>query len=99
MLMRPSVLAIFDTLKDELYLTAPVYVRAGITARQAWEGAQARIDDAIGAAEPHPALCQPPCPTSTGIAVTLQHQRQPNMPAWSSAPRNTSAPATSSRSC
>lgn len=46
-LMRPSLLAIFDTLKDELYLTAPVYVRAGVTARQAYEAAEARIDDAI----------------------------------------------------
>ncbi len=46
-LMRPTVLAVFDTLKDELYLTAPVYVRPGVTARQAWEGAQARIDDAV----------------------------------------------------
>ena len=45
-LMRPSILAIFDTLKDELYLTAPVYVRPGVTARQAWEAAQGRIDDA-----------------------------------------------------
>jgi anthranilate synthase component I len=46
-LMRPTVLAVFDTLKDELYLTAPVYIRDGVTARQAWEGAQARIDDAV----------------------------------------------------
>ena len=46
-LMRPTVLAVFDTLKDELYLTAPVYLRDGVTARQAWEGAQARIDDAV----------------------------------------------------
>lgn len=46
-LMRPSVLAVFDTLKDELYLTAPVYVRPGFTARQAWEAAQSRIDDAV----------------------------------------------------
>ncbi|MDB5563011.1 MAG: Anthranilate synthase, aminase component [Hyphomicrobiales bacterium] len=45
-LMRPTVLAIFDTLKDELYLTAPVYVRESVTARQAYEGAQERIDDA-----------------------------------------------------
>ncbi len=45
-LMRPSVLAIFDTLKDELYLTAPVYVRPGITAKQAWESAHSRIDEA-----------------------------------------------------
>lgn len=47
-LMRPSLLAIFDTLKDELYLTAPVYVVPGTTARQAYEAAEARIDDAIG---------------------------------------------------
>ncbi|HEV7719240.1 MAG TPA: anthranilate synthase component I [Arsenicitalea sp.] len=46
-LMRPSVLAIFDTLKDELYLTAPVYVREGVSARQAYESAQGRIDDAV----------------------------------------------------
>lgn len=47
LLMRPSILAVFDTLKDELYLTAPVYVRAGIAARQAWEAAQSRMDDAV----------------------------------------------------
>ncbi len=47
-LMRPSLLAIFDTLKDELYLTAPVYPRAGVSARQASEAAESRIDDAIG---------------------------------------------------
>ena len=45
-LMRPSVLAIFDTLKDELYLTPPVYPRASISARQAFEAANLRIDDA-----------------------------------------------------
>jgi len=47
LLMRPTVLAVFDTLKDELYLTAPVYVRPGVNARQAWEGAQAKIDEAL----------------------------------------------------
>ena len=48
LLMRPTMLAVFDTVKDELYLTAPVYVRPGVTARQAWEGAQAKIDEAVG---------------------------------------------------
>jgi anthranilate synthase component 1 len=47
LLMRPTVLAVFDTLKDELYLTAPVYIRPGVNARQAWEGARAKIDAAI----------------------------------------------------
>jgi len=46
-LMRPTVLAVFDTVKDELYLTAPIYVREGVSARQAWEAAQTRIDDAV----------------------------------------------------
>ena len=45
-LMRPTMLAVFDTVKDELYLTAPVYVRASVTAKQAWEAAHGRIDDA-----------------------------------------------------
>jgi anthranilate synthase component 1 len=45
-LTRPSLLAIFDTLKDELYLTAPVYPREGVSARQAHAAAQDRIDDA-----------------------------------------------------
>src|SRR5690606_41940546 len=42
-----DLLAIFDTVKDELYITAPVYVRAGVTARQAYEAAEARIDEAV----------------------------------------------------
>ncbi|MEO6013813.1 MAG: anthranilate synthase component I [Devosia sp.] len=47
LLMRPTMLAVFDTVKDELYLTAPVYVKAGVTARQAWESAEAKIDEAV----------------------------------------------------
>jgi anthranilate synthase component 1 len=47
LLMRPTMLAVFDTVKDELYLTAPVYPRDGVTARQAWEGAQGKIDEAV----------------------------------------------------
>jgi anthranilate synthase component 1 len=47
LLMRPTMLAVFDTVKDELYLTAPVYPRKGVTPRQAWESAQNKIDDAV----------------------------------------------------
>lgn len=46
-MMRPSLLAVFDTLRDELFLTAPVYPREGVTARQAFEAANERIEDAI----------------------------------------------------
>ena len=69
LLMRPSLLAVFDTLKDELYLTAPVYIRSGVSARQAYEGAEARIDDAIarlGRTLPYAALA----PQMDKVAVT-----------------------------
>ncbi len=46
-LVRPSILAVFDTLRDELYITAPVYPKSGVTARQAFEAARGRIDDAL----------------------------------------------------
>ncbi len=67
-LMRPSVLAIFDTLKDELYLTAPAYVQPGTNGRQAWESAQARIDEAtarLGRTLPYAAGL----PDAEGVAV------------------------------
>jgi len=48
LMMRPSVVAVFDTVKDQLFLTAPVYPRAGVSARQAFEAARARIDEAVG---------------------------------------------------
>ena len=68
-LMRPSLLAIFDTLRDELYLTAPVYVRDGVSARQAHEAAEARIDDAIARlSQAMPAA--PASPDLASIAVT-----------------------------
>ncbi|WP_029039957.1 anthranilate synthase component I [Cucumibacter marinus] len=47
MLMRPSLVAVFDTIKDELYLATPVRPRDGVSAGQAEEAALARIDDAI----------------------------------------------------
>ncbi|SMQ64552.1 anthranilate synthase, component I [Devosia lucknowensis] len=68
-LMRPSLLAVFDTVKDELYLTAPVYVREGVTAAQALAAAESRIDDAIARlSRAMPATT--PLPDLGSIAVT-----------------------------
>lgn len=56
-MMRPSILAVFDTLKDELFISAPVYPRPGVTARQAYEAALERIEETISRLErplPHP---------------------------------------------
>ena len=96
--MRPSVLAIFDTLKDELYLTAPVYVRDGVTARQAYEGAEARIDDAIGRLGrtlPYTSNL----PDIEGIAVTSNTTRRRVRRDGRAGQGLHHAPATSSRSC
>ncbi|HVY50946.1 MAG TPA: anthranilate synthase component I [Devosia sp.] len=68
-LMRPSVLAVFDTLKDELYLTAPVYLRQGVSARQAWERAHGKIDEAIARLS-RTLPYAPSLPDLEGIAVT-----------------------------
>lgn len=51
LMMRPSILAVFDTLKDELFLSAPVYARDGVTAQQAYQAANDRIEDAISRLE------------------------------------------------
>lgn len=60
-LMRPSLLAVFDTLKDELYITAPVYPREGVTAQQAQAAAEDRIDAAIARlAQPLPYVDEVP---------------------------------------
>ncbi|MCF4098537.1 anthranilate synthase component I [Maritalea mediterranea] len=46
LLMRPSILAVFDTIKDELYFATPVRPQADVTAKMAFETANARLDDA-----------------------------------------------------
>ncbi|MBJ3784404.1 anthranilate synthase component I [Devosia sediminis] len=68
-LMRPSLLAIFDTVKDELYLTAPAYVREGVSAAQALAAAEDRINDAI-ARLTRATPATPALPDLESIAVT-----------------------------
>jgi anthranilate synthase component 1 len=60
LMMRPTLFAVFDTVKDELTLAAPVYPRPGVSAAQAWDAAQARIADAQAAlARPLPRAAPP----------------------------------------
>jgi anthranilate synthase component 1 len=49
MLIRPTIMAIFDSVKDEVTVTSPVYVEAGVTARAAFARAQERISDIVDA--------------------------------------------------
>ncbi len=66
-LLRPTLLAIFDNVNDELTLIAPVYPRADCSAEHAWAAARSVLGDAQAALDrplPHPAppVSLPPMP-------------------------------------
>ena len=50
-LMRPTVIIIFDAVKDEMTVVTPVRVRAGTTARQAYDAALGRLAAIVAALE------------------------------------------------
>jgi anthranilate synthase component 1 len=43
-MIRPTIMAVFDSVKDELHIVTPVRPAPGVSARAAWESACARID-------------------------------------------------------
>jgi anthranilate synthase component I len=58
-LMRPTAMVIFDTVKDEMILVTPVYPTAKVTATTAYAAAQARLAAIVSALDeptPHPAV-------------------------------------------
>jgi anthranilate synthase component 1 len=69
-LMRPTVMVVFDAVKDELSILTAVRPAAGMTARAAWEHAQERLQHAARALEA-------PLPLDAGIDVTALPAPQP----------------------
>ena len=70
-LLRPTLFAVFDNVRDELTLAAPIYPAEGVDAESAWADAQNRLSSARAALErplPHAAppvdLPQQPEPRS-----------------------------------
>ncbi|RYB05121.1 anthranilate synthase component I [Lichenibacterium ramalinae] len=58
LLIRPTVMVVFDGVRDEMIVVTPVRPKAGVSARQAAEAAEARLDGVIRALEAplaHPA--------------------------------------------
>ena len=49
MLIRPTIMAIFDSVKDEVTVTSPVYPDKAVTARAAYVRAQERISEIVDA--------------------------------------------------
>jgi len=56
-LLRPTITAIFDSVKDEIIVVTPVWPDASVDAKTAYARATARLEDAVAALEapaPHP---------------------------------------------
>jgi anthranilate synthase component I len=49
MLIRPTIMAIFDSVRDEVTVTSPVYVDAATSARAAYARAQERVNEIVDA--------------------------------------------------
>ena len=65
-LLRPTITAIFDNVRDEITIVSPVWPEDGVTARTAYARASERVLDTISDLErPAPATPAPSVPTST----------------------------------
>ncbi len=51
MMIRPTLMVVFDSVKDEMTLVTPVRPRANMNARMAYEAAMSRLDHLIGILE------------------------------------------------
>src|SRR5689334_20156580 len=74
-LLRPTITAIFDSVKDEIILITPVWPENGTTnktvdAKAAYARGQARLEDAVAALErPTPPSAEVPSHLPTGVPV------------------------------
>jgi anthranilate synthase component 1 len=69
-LLRPTITAIFDSVKDEIIVITPVWPDKNVDAKAAYARATARLDEAVAALEspaPHPAPT--PADLPTGVAI------------------------------
>lgn len=79
-LIRPSLFAIFDNIRDELTLVAPIYPQPGLSAAQAWDGAKAALASAEAALSrplPHaaPPVTLPPQPEPASNMTRAEFMR------------------------
>jgi anthranilate synthase component 1 len=69
-LLRPTITAIFDSVKDEIIVITPVWPDKSVDAKAAYARGVARLDEAVAALEapaPHPAPT--PADLPTGVAI------------------------------
>ena len=69
-LLRPTITAIFDSVKDEIILITPVWVDKKVDAKQAYTRATARLEDAVAELErPAPPSAEVPANLPTGVPI------------------------------
>src|SRR5258706_7985991 len=69
-LLRPTITAIFDSVKDEIILITPVWVDKAVDAKAAYARATARLDDAVAELErPAPPSAEVPANLPTGVPI------------------------------
>jgi anthranilate synthase component 1 len=66
-LIRPTITAIFDNVRDEITIVSPVWPEPGLDARAAYARASERLNDAIGDLE----RAMPGAPASLGTLPTV----------------------------
>ena len=72
-LIRPTIFAVFDNVRDELTLAAPIYPQPGLSAQAAWDQAQAAL------AQADAALVRPLPHASPPVALPPQPEPQSNL--------------------
>ena len=69
-LLRPTITAIFDSVKDEIILITPVWPDKAVDAKAAYARATARLDEAVADLEgPEPPSAEVPANLPTGVPV------------------------------
>ncbi|MFO1247575.1 MAG: anthranilate synthase component I, partial [Alphaproteobacteria bacterium] len=73
-LLRPTITAIFDSVKDEIIVITPVWIDKAVDAKSAYARATARLDEAVAALEapaPHPAPAPDDLPTNVPVQSNM----------------------------
>jgi anthranilate synthase component I len=78
--IRPTVMVVFDAVKDEMVLVTPVRPKAGVSAKMAYESARERLDEVINCLET-PLQHLPSAATPEHVAV-LHGESNTSEPAY-----------------
>ncbi len=99
-LIRPTVMVVFDAVRDEISLITPVRPQTGVSAKAAYETRARAARRRDGGARTSAADRRAARPDAARMPSRRSRtRRRPNSRRWSRGRRNTSAPATSSRWC